>query len=80
MSCGCTTNLHDGKAIVDHVKRKGKADLAPTIAHEITCDCGETFRLEKVIMNCPKCEMTYAVTPCGSDNYHNIMQAGIKYA
>ncbi|WP_071394892.1 hypothetical protein [Bacillus tuaregi] len=80
MSCGCTSRLHDGKSIVDHVKSKGKADLAPAIAHEIACDCGEVFTLEKVIMNCPKCEMTYAVTPCGSDDCNNIMQAGIKYA
>ena len=80
MSCGCTTNLHDGKAIVDHVKSKGKENFAPTVAHEISCECGETFRLETVIMNCPKCGITYAVTPCGSDDKNNIKTAGIKYA
>jgi hypothetical protein len=80
MSCGCTTNLHDGKAIVDHVKSKGKDQLAPLIAHDIQCECGETFTLETVIMNCPNCEMTYAVTPCGSDDINNIKPAGIKYA
>jgi hypothetical protein len=80
MSCGCTTNLKDGKDIVDHDKSKGKENFAPTMAHEISCECGETFTLETVIMNCPKCEMTYAVTPCGSDDKDNIMLAGIKYA
>ena len=80
MSCGCTVNLKDGQAIVDHVKNKGKAHFAPAAAHEIKCDCGETFILETVIMNCPKCEMTYAVTPCGSDDINNIRPAGIKYA
>ncbi|WP_042355616.1 hypothetical protein [Bacillus rubiinfantis] len=80
MSCGCTSRLTDGRAIVDHVKVKGKQHLAPTVAHEINCDCGETFTLETVIMNCPKCGMTYAVTPCGSADKENIKQAGIKYA
>jgi Zn finger protein HypA/HybF involved in hydrogenase expression len=80
MSCGCTTSLFDGKAIVDHVKSKGKENFAPLVPHEILCECGETFTVETVIMNCPKCEMTYAVTPCGSDDSNNIKRAGIKYA
>jgi hypothetical protein len=80
MSCGCTTSLKDGKDVVDHVKSKGKENFAPTVAHEITCECGETFTLETIIMNCPKCEMTYAVTPCGSDDKNNIKLAGVKYA
>lgn len=80
MSCGCSTNLKDGKDIVDHVKSKGKDKFAPKVFHEISCDCGESFTLETVIMNCPKCEMTYAVTPCGSDDENNIRLAGIKYA
>ena len=80
MSCGCTTNLTDGRAIVDHVKSKGKDQFAPAVAHEISCECGESFTLETVIMNCPNCEMTYAVTPCGSADRNNIKMAGIKYA
>jgi hypothetical protein len=80
MSCGCTVNIRDGKDIVDHIKSKGKENFAPAVAHEITCECGETFTLESVIMNCPICEMTYAVTPCGSNDMNNIRQAGIKYA
>jgi hypothetical protein len=80
VSCGCTTKIRDGKAIVDHVKSKGKENLPPLVAHEIQCECGATFTLEKVIMNCPSCEMTYAVTPCGSDDINNIKTAGINYA
>lgn len=80
MSCGCTSRLKDGMVVVDHVKSKGKAHFAPAVAHEIKCECGNTFTLETVIMNCPKCEMTYAVTPCGSDDFRNIKRAGIRYA
>lgn len=80
MSCGCTTNLNDGKAIVDHVKNKGKAHFASKVAHEIKCECGEIFTFTTVIMNCPSCGMTYGVTPCGSTDKNNIKPAGIKYA
>lgn len=80
MSCGCSSKLKDGRDIVDHVKNKGKDLLSPTIQHEIACECGEVFTLETVIMNCPKCEMTYAVTPCSSDDITKIKQAGIRYA
>jgi len=77
--CNGCSSLSDGKAIVDHVKSKGKEHMSPTVAHEITCDCGEVFTLETVIMNCPNCEMTYGVTPCGSRDINNVKQAGIKY-
>lgn len=80
MSCGCTERLQDGQAIVDHVKSKGKDHFAPLAAHQINCECGETFELETVIMNCPSCGMTYAVTPCGSGDISNIKMAGIRYA
>ncbi|MGM0903922.1 hypothetical protein [Mesobacillus maritimus] len=80
MSCGCSSKLKDGRDIVDHVKSKGKDLLPPTVHHKIACECGEVFTLETVIMNCPKCEMTYAVTPCGSDDINKIKQAGIRYA
>lgn len=81
MSCGCgCSSLEDGKAIVDHVKRKGKQNVKPNAAHKINCECGETFVLETVVMNCPKCGMTYGVTPCSSDDINNVLPAGIKYA
>ena len=79
MSCGCST-LKDGKAVVDHVKSKGKQNHPPKVAHTINCECGESFVLKTVIMNCPKCAMTYAVTPCSSDKIENIKPAGIRYA
>lgn len=80
MGCGCHHNLEDGKAIVDLIKRKGKENEKPLIPHKISCECGSAFTLEKVIMNCPNCGMTYAVTPCSSDKIENIKTAGIRYA
>ncbi|MCM3727786.1 hypothetical protein M3226_19180 [Neobacillus cucumis] len=80
MSCNCTSKLKSGKDVVDHVKSKGKENFSPTVARKITCECGETFTLQIIVMNCPKCEMTYAVTPCGSSDKNNIKAAGIKYA
>jgi len=80
MSCGCSSTVRDGKEMVDHIKSKGKEKVPPAVSHKIFCGCGETFILETVVMNCPKCEMTYAVTPCGSGDIRNIKVAGIKYA
>ena len=31
MSCGCGTNTKDGKAIVDRLRQKGKADLKESV-------------------------------------------------
>jgi hypothetical protein len=77
--CGCN-NLRAGQDIVDHVKSKGKEHFASKVVHQVLCECGEAFTFTKVIMNCPKCEMTYAVTPCSSGDLNNIKAAGIKYA
>lgn len=44
MSCGCSSHIRDGKDIVDHVKSKGKDKLAPTVAHQIHCECGKPLR------------------------------------
>jgi len=79
MCCGCSS-LADGRAVVDHVREKGKAGLPPLTEHEIHCECGEIFPLKTVVMNCPKCEMTYAVTPCSSGDINNVKRAGIAYA
>lgn len=80
MGCGCWKDLTSGQALVDHVKSKGKEHFPPKVAHEIPCECGHTFTLEKVVMNCPNCEMTFVVTPCSSDDINNIKAAGVKYA
>ncbi len=78
MCCGCSS-MEDGKAVVDHVKEKGKAGHSPLVEHEIHCECGEVFNLKTVVINCPKCEMTYAVTPCSSGDINNVKCAGIAY-
>ena len=42
MSCGCgCSSLSEGKAIVDHVKSKGKDQFKPAVAHKISCECGD---------------------------------------
>ncbi len=79
MCCGCS-KLEDGKLIVDHVTSKGKENFKPKQAHEITCECGETFVLETLVMNCPSCQMTYGVTHCGSSDKNKVKPAGINYA
>lgn len=76
----CDYDHNDGKAIVDFVKSKGKDHIPSAVVHEIHCECGETFLFTKVVMNCPACERTYAVTPCSSADIENIKCAGIKYA
>lgn len=80
MGCGCTSDLKTGMAIVDHIKSKGKHMMKPKVALQIPCQCGEVFTLETVVMNCPSCGMTHAVTPCSSDDINNVVTAGIKYA
>ncbi|RXI96448.1 hypothetical protein DS745_22315 [Anaerobacillus alkaliphilus] len=77
--CGCS-KLEDGKEIVDHVTRKGKENMRVKVAHEITCQCGEVFVMETLVTNCPKCQMTFGVTHCGSSDINKIKPAGINYA
>lgn len=79
MDCG-HGKLEDGKQIVELLKMKGKANFPSSVVHTIECDCGETFKFEKVLMNCPNCGMTYAVTPCSSADMNNIKKAGYNYA
>ena len=79
MSCGCSNLGNDGKAVVDLVRSKGKADLPLMIQHEIDCSCGNIFIMKTIIDKCPHCEMTYGVTPCSSRNTENVVAAGIRY-
>jgi hypothetical protein len=78
--CGCASNKQTVSDIVEHVKSKGKENQPPLVKHEIECECGEVFSFTKVIMNCPKCDMTYAVTPCSSADKNNIKMAMIELA
>ncbi|MEG1254979.1 hypothetical protein [Clostridium sp.] len=79
MSCGCSSIEKDGKAIVDLVRSKGKADFPLAIQHEIECSCGKTFTMTKLVDGCPHCGMTYGVTPCSSKNKENVAAADINY-
>ena len=79
MSCGCSTLSNNGKAIVDLVRSKGKADMPLRSAYDIECSCGKTFTMEKLVDKCPHCSMTYGVTPCSQGDKNNIKAAGINY-
>ena len=52
MSCGCSNLGNDGKAVVDLVRSKGKADLKLRNAYEINCSCGQTFTMEILVDRC----------------------------
>lgn len=79
MSCGCGTNKKDGKAIVDKVREMKKADNLLATPYEIKCSCNNTFTMKTLVDKCPKCNMTYGVTPCGQGDIKNIKSAGINY-
>ena len=79
MSCGCSNLGNDGKAVVDLVRSKGKADLNLRTPYEIECSCGKPFTMVKLVDNCPHCGMTYGVTPCSQADKNNIKPAGINY-
>lgn len=79
MSCGCSSLGNDGKAVADLVRGKGFENMPTKVIHTIVCSCGDTFVMDKLVCKCPKCNMTYAVTPCSSDNKENIKACGIDY-
>lgn len=79
MSCGCGTHKKDGKAIVDKVREKGKADTSLNIPHSILCSCGNEFTMKTFVTVCPNCHMTFGVTPCSKDDKKNVKPAGINY-
>ena len=55
MSCGCSNLGNDGKAVVDLVRSKGKADLKLRNAYEINCSCGQTFTMEILVSLILRC-------------------------
>ena len=78
MSCGCNTELKDGKAVVDRVRFKGKdMDLLET-PYTIKCSCGNSFTMKTLVDKCPNCNMTYGVTPCGQGDINNVKAADIN--
>lgn len=79
MSCGCSSLGNDGKGVADLVRGKGFENMPTKVNHTIVCSCGDTFVMDKLVCKCPKCNMTYAVTPCSSDNKGNIKACGIDY-
>ncbi|MDO5039947.1 hypothetical protein [Clostridium sp.] len=78
MSCGCST-INNGKQVADLVRSKGFENMQTKKLHNITCSCGNTFIMDKLICKCNNCNMTYAVTPCSSDDINSIKECGINY-
>lgn len=78
MSCGCSS-INSGKQIADLVRSKGFENMQTKKIHAITCSCGNTFSMDRLIYKCEKCNITYAVTPCSSDDINNIKECGINY-
>lgn len=76
---GCAPDLNDGKAIVDKVRQVKVGDGFLKVSHEVTCECGQTFKMVHFEEQCPTCHMVYGVTPCSSHNKDNIKAAGINY-
>lgn len=79
MGCTCETLKHNGKATVDHIRKKGKDNTILDNPITVNCKCNQSFTMTKVVDNCPNCKMTYAIPPCGQDNIDNLVEAGINY-
>lgn len=79
MSCenGCSFNSNE--EVVDKVRMKGVENEVMNTPYEINCECGEIFLMTTYVSNCPKCNMTYGVTPCSSDDIKNIVKTKIGY-
>lgn len=78
MSCNCS-NTQDGKAVIDLVRSKGKADMPLRTPYEINCSCGKTFTMKTLVDKCEHCGMTYGVTPCSQGDINNIKSSEIDY-
>ncbi len=79
MSEGCEGSLGQGQEVVDLVRSKGYANTLMDKPMEVSCECGETFKMETYEGKCPKCGMVYGVTPCHADSIENIRAAGKDY-
>ncbi len=76
---GCSGSFVNGKQMVDKVRLMGFNEAMLPMAHDITCECGNTFEMDTFEAKCPKCGMVYGVTPCSSHDPSKIMPAGINY-
>jgi len=77
MKCGC--EFESGQAVANKVRMKGVADQPMPKTFIIECSCGETYPKKTLIDYCPKCRMTYVVTPCSASEAKYIVAAGINY-
>ncbi|WP_297521251.1 hypothetical protein [uncultured Clostridium sp.] len=78
-NCSCKDLNNNGKKIIDLVRSKGFENKAPMGDLTITCSCGEIFKMETLVCKCPKCSMTFGVTPCSSKDIINVESSEINY-
>jgi len=77
---GCSGNFEDGKQVVNKLRMMGFNTQYMPMSVEIVCKhCGEIFVMETFEAKCPKCNMTYGVTPCHAYDKKYIQAAGIDY-
>ncbi len=72
MSCGCKTDSASG--VINRVREKQVEDVKfDGFSYELVCSCGTVVEMDQHLVHCPTCEMTFAVTPCKSNDINNIV-------
>ncbi|MCA1928019.1 MAG: hypothetical protein LDL10_06105 [Calditerrivibrio sp.] len=80
MHQGCAGSFENGQQVVDKLRMMGFNEQYMPTAFDIKCEnCGEEFLMETFESKCPKCKMTYGVTPCHAFDKKHIKAAGINY-
>ncbi|MGA1846039.1 hypothetical protein [Deferribacter abyssi] len=77
---GCSGNFENGKQVVNKLRMMGFSNQYMPMPMKIKCkNCKEEFLMETFEAKCPKCKMTYGVTPCHAFSPENVKEAGIDY-
>lgn len=80
MHQGCSGTFENGKQVINKLRSMGYGHLQMPIPLKITCtSCGTDFSMETFESQCPKCHMTYGVTPCHSHDPESVQAAGVNY-
>lgn len=77
---GCSGTFENGKQVVNKLRAMGFSNQFMPMPMKKNCDnCNTEFVMETFESKCPKCNMTYGVTPCHAFDPSNIKAAGINY-
>lgn len=80
MHQGCSGSFENGQQVVDKLRMMGFSQQYMPLPADMKCEnCGEEFLMETFEAKCPKCNMTYGVTPCHAFDKKYIKAAGINY-